>query len=665
MGGNGASAGDAGEVIVNNTAEVISTEGDYAKGIVAQSIAGGGGMGGVANAIDVSDLIDDAHHTVLSNFDKGAAAVGLGNGAIYTVHNLSNTLAASIGIGADRLIGVISEPLENYFKNLANNGGVDGGSSALVDLINAKNSVIVTKGSASEAMVAQSISGGGGTTGSAQGIVVAGAHQGGSGNAAHVHAINKGILVSEGENSATIVAQSISGGGGLSSGLEHISSFTLLGGTGDTGSSAAVNVENEHLLLTKGKLSSAIIAQSIAGGGGITGLTHQLKLGNQLALDQRGDPAQSGTVDVINKGNLITQGEGSSAIIAQSIGGGGGYVAGVVDAYDDLAGSNQHAFGDANDVRVKNLAKAFTTANTTTQGNDVQSNSATDDKNIEAEQYNSIVTQGNYAHGIIAQSIAGGGGYSNLLDADGHVVGFFAGTVGGTGKAGNVLVDNESHIFARGAGSFGILAQSAGSENGKISIDLAKDSIIVGGTGSGAALALYDGTANEVRNQGYLTGTGTQKAYYLNDNNQLVEVGYLNANAIVGSNSSNTIDNDGGFITGNMSLPGGSSTLNNSNNGWVLTGQLIQLSNEQSAGSLYTQLRSTTETGQVNNKANWSVASVDEVGDTHVVGDFNQTASGKLYWDYNFDRNSATELHHNRNGTASANPSIGSYDTIR
>ena len=663
IGGNGASAGNAGKVEVENTAKLIVTTEDQSKGIVAQSIAGGGGMGGEANGIDVSAIIEGTNHTVLATFDKGAAAVGLGNGAIYSVHNLSNTLASGLSNAADSVIGVLSIPLTQYFKNLA--PSANGGSSDAVLIKNAKNSLINTTGNGSETLVAQSIAGGGGTTGSAKGLMVAGAYQGGAGNASTATASNKGILLTEGEHSAAIVAQSIAGGGGLTSGLDNVSSYAVLGGEGNSGSSASVYVNNENAVYTVGQLSSGVVAQSITGGGGVIGLSHNLQFGNSVTV---GDAVgKAGDVESINTGYITTEGHGSVGIIAQSIGGGGGYAAGVDEDHVTLSTKSK---GDAGDVVITHGPAPSTVNALSMQNNDDpdaddEQESVTSTPISPIQKVTTVYTEGDYAHGIIAQSIAGGGGFVNLIDEAGNITGFFAGTSGGEGKAGDVSISLDGRVITKGEGSIGVFAQSAGHENGTISIDIAKDSVIIGGTGNGAALALYDGDANTIVNRGYITGTGTIESHYVNDETRLEKVGFSDSYAIIGANSSNTITNDGGFITGSIYLPDGSSTLLNQNNGWVLTGGLMQFSNEFNSFAQSQLQNVLPQVGHVYNDANWSIGGVDEISSTSLIGDFSQLSSGVFYLDYDADRNSGSAGALGRMMTmSSTNSNIGTYDTM-
>ncbi|WP_415823411.1 autotransporter domain-containing protein, partial [Achromobacter aegrifaciens] len=93
-----------------------------------------------------------------------------------------------------------------------------------------------------------------------------------------------------------------------------------------------------------------------------------------------------------------------------------------------------------------------------------------------------ITTQGAYAFGVIAQSIGGGGGLG------GNAAGGFAGSTAGagsTGSGGNVTLTQSGSIAATGAGATGIFAQSAGPQgSGQVAVTV--DGSVSGGTGAGA-----------------------------------------------------------------------------------------------------------------------------------------------------------------------------------
>ena len=78
---------------------------------------------------------------------------------------------------------------------------------------------------------------------------------------------NSGYVVTDANRSHGILAQSIGGGGGDGAGSGAM--FVSLGGDGgSSGHGGAVNVTNTGAFFTSGDDSSAIVAQSIGGGGG-------------------------------------------------------------------------------------------------------------------------------------------------------------------------------------------------------------------------------------------------------------------------------------------------------------------------------------------------------------------------------------------------------------
>ena len=584
IGGNGAHAGNAGQVHITNNAELIYTESDSSKGILAQSIGGGGGQGGDSTGIDIAGTIGGAANTVKDKL----GSIGLGSGATDSVLSVMTSVSSL----ANTVQGVISTPLQLYFDWAK--GKIAGGNASSVLIKNTGiDGVILTKGNGSDAIVAQSIGGGGGTSGSASGIFVAGAASGAAGDAGTVNVENDGGLYTQGQHAAAIVAQSIGGGGGLSSGLDQTAVYAQLGASNASGLGDAVTVTNAGLISTTGRLSQGIIAQSISGGGGSIGLSEQLSFGGTNTAQ-----SNASNVTVHNSGYIETATDGSSAIIAQSIGGGGGLAAGTQNVLQSGAAS-----GNSGNVSINNVAAV-------------------------GAQTAGIYTAGKFAHGIMAQSIAGGGGYANQLDANGNVTGFYALNAGGTGIAGNVNVEQLGNITTQGEGSYSIFAQSLGSSNGNININVGQDSVLIGGESSGAAIGLFDGHTNTVTNAGYLTAQGETTGSYLDANRQLVESGWLDGNVINAGIGNDAIVNNG-FMTGSIWLDAGQNTLTNSLNAWLVAGKMIQMN-----------LAGASILGEAVNSGNWAVGGVNQVGATYLAGNFTQDKTGVMYWDYDLDRSS-------------------------
>ena len=90
-------------------------------------------------------------------------------------------------------------------------------------------------------------------------------------------------------------------------------------------------------------------------------------------------------------------------------------------------------------------------------------------------QSGDIVTGGRGAYGVIAQSLGGGGGW---------IDGVFAGTAGGDGQGGAIDLSLDGIVYAVGEDAIGVFAQSTGGSGGDdIHIDLT--GLVRGGDGSG------------------------------------------------------------------------------------------------------------------------------------------------------------------------------------
>lgn len=338
---------------------------------------------------------------------------------------------AAGGNGGSAGVGLIGAPTVGVA--IGGNGG-SGGTSGTVD-VNATAS-IVTAGDKSYAILAQSIGGGGGTGGLArragfkdvaQSVSVLVGGKGGSGNtSSNVSASSSGLLLTTGEEAHGIVAQSIGGGGG-----EGGSTFIFEGMKGIPSESAT------------NRLSVAL------GGDGGTGNT-------------------SGDVAVTNTGAIGTESSGAVGILAQSVGGGGGH-AGSTYKMSIQPGTEGSA---SNDVSFSMGGNGGTGA----AAGDVTVNNRVDTTGI--AQSGLITTIGSSAHGIVAMSIGGGGGHGGMstsvvaglktsaenppMQANLNLGG--AGGAGGTG--GNVTVTNEGAITTYGDEAHGINALSVGGGGG-------------------------------------------------------------------------------------------------------------------------------------------------------------------------------------------------------
>ena len=529
LGGSGGGAGVAGDVSVT-VEDTINTKGDGSIGVFAQSVGGGGGAGGAAGALAFSNSESVNLTTNMGGLGGNGTVGGLvevGNsGSIWTTGEGSHGIfAQSVGGGgghggmagidetewSEYLVGgsasvSFGSRSQNISIAMGGSGGAgnDGGE---VEVVN--TGAIQTDGAVSHVIYAQSVGGGGGDAGvatAASGAFGAGKNgtysvaMGGFGNTAGdgklVTVDNSGALRSLGDGSIGIFAQSVGGGGGAGGDARGYSmsfspskakgstsvSVSLGGYAGAAGDGGEVDVDNSGLIYTSGAGAYGVYAQSVGGGGGTGGLVStggdeiiwvldklnkgEAK-GGQIAIGGSGGAAgDGGLVTVDNSGVIVTLGQTAHGIIAQSVGGGGGN-GGSGLAGEVSIGGQGGAAGDGGEVKVVNSG--------------------------------SIITEGDLAKGIIAQSIGGGGGIGGATDYDGednysyrselaatmNVVGNLQGTVdlvesfitpafgigiggfgGAAGDGGLVTVENSGSIHTYGDFATGIFAQSVGGGGG-------------------------------------------------------------------------------------------------------------------------------------------------------------------------------------------------------
>jgi hypothetical protein len=258
------------------------------------------------------------------------------------------------------------------------------------------------------------------------------------------------------------------------------------GGAGGDG--GTVNVTSQGSLFTIGADSYALVAQSIGGGGGtVIGLgPGGAPLALQLQAGSGGSGGNGGAVTVSSSGGIFTSGAGAGAIVAQSVGGGGGLIAGGTDAFAGSVGGR----GAAGPVTVT--------------------------------QSGVVSTQGDQADSILAQS------------------------AGGEGSGGAVSVTVSGVVSATGQGANGIVAQSSGDAGaGDISIDVASG-IVQGGSGPLASgVRLEDGAHNSLVNDGSISTTAG-----------------IAGVAIRATGGNNAIDNFGS-VTGSVDLGAGVNSFHN------------------------------------------------------------------------------------------------------
>lgn len=481
FGGSGGDGGNGGAVAYNDdqTANsTVSTQGDRAKGVLAQSTGGGGGHGGYA-------------------------------------------ITASAGFGLDMTMGVSGD------------GGTGGnGGEASVVL----SSDVSTAGHQATAIMAQSTGGGGGSAGttissaSAAGIassVALGGSGGAGGDGAAVSVeIYGGVTSTADDNSDGIFAQSVGGGGGRSgmtiaaTGVSEMNTSLAIGGQGGAGGDAGtVTVRSEgKSIQVSGAGSDGILAQSTGGSGGVakmviaaSGATQSEAL--NLAIGGDGGGGGNGAnVNVQSYASIdVTDLQGGSGIVAQSVGGGGGHgsmaVAGTLASSNSISlalGGAGGSGGDAGSVKA-NVFGNITTAGSSAYGVLAQSQGGnggnggasiaadgmsasavnvsisgsgadggtSGDVTVELNKGKTITTSGTYSQAIKATSNGGGGGnatmaISGTVASLGGEVSVSVGGEGGTGgTAGDVSVTlDASTLTTTGDYGDGIYASSQGGAGG-------------------------------------------------------------------------------------------------------------------------------------------------------------------------------------------------------
>jgi hypothetical protein len=487
-----------------DTGSNVTTRGALAYGLVGQSIGGGGGTGGFA--------FSAAGSAGESIGGLSLALGGLGGGTGGTVDLISRGNIRTFGQGAH---GVIGQSLGGG----GGNGGA-GNSAALVKVTT--SGTVITSGEAAYGVVAQSIGGGGGDGGwgmaisggissESKGTLVAaiGGSGGTGGTGGEVQLRNSADVTTQGSNSFGLVAQSIGSGGGNGGaaysgtiGGTDAKSLSLnvggFGGAGGKGGVASVLNQLGGSIETTGAFAHGIESQSIGGGGGSGGAAITAIMGISSTDPEQsksrtvniavavgglgGNGSYGGAVSVKNTGTLITWGGQSKTIQAQSIGGGGG------------------EGGHANTISLQ-VAAACTlplvcdTPDNAKRNINLQASvggnggGASDGGAVDVDNGGVIVTHGQMADGILAQSIGGGGGEggNGTLGTTGLQpvpveviflpVGMtpiyqdinvaVGGNAGAQGNGGAVTVLNTGAITTLGSNAVAIKAQSIGGGGGE------------------------------------------------------------------------------------------------------------------------------------------------------------------------------------------------------
>lgn len=495
--GRGGSAGAVtlsfGQSVTSVTAQNTGTlfESVVADPIISGSAAAVISYGGVAyrnnggNAGNVSISALDAEGTRFTTGGAGSPALfarsygGIGNASGYTggtagtstvmlsgSGTVTTTGVSAPGIVAQSMGGAGQSKDVTSTTQTAATGGVADNTSV------SNSFTISTTGSQSHGIVAQSAGAGGGLfnyTGA--GNLTWGDQNVNSGAGAAVTVTNSSAITTAGPDANGIVAQSIGGGGGHV-GVGENAGTTTVGGNSDSVSGNAVTISNSGSIMTLGQRYSsggttsygggtAIVAQSIGGGGGTMA-------GGHGRIGGKGTGSTGGTVSVTNaSATLSTAGVDAHGILAQSIGGGGGQGRNSTGLFVATGGQGGSG-GNAGTAQVYNSA--------------------------------SIAVSGDYANGIMVQSIGGGGGAGGraraigvwgIAVADAHGGSGGAGGAGSSATASNSSNGATGSIVTRGLNGTALIAQSIGGGGGSggaaksISGGAVSVALAFGGSGGG------------------------------------------------------------------------------------------------------------------------------------------------------------------------------------
>ncbi len=506
VGGAGGSGNTGGAVNVQNTS-LVDTFGRGSVGIVAQSVGGGGGMGGSARGVSLlldkknpfnKNASQNANLQIAVGGSGGMASDGgtvfAGNSGVITTRGIGarGIFAQSVGGGGGRGgMGIFGLPVPvslanqiSLFKDISITVGGDQGSQGNGGIVTVRNAAdIVTMSSKADGIFAQSVGGGGGVGENFCEDTAAG---------------------DPGPPAGTAVCAPPGSGGTAQTG---VTAKLSIGGDGsNAGFGAMVDVEHTGTIETFGNGANGIFAQSVGGGGGVAGnVDRGLKDGTLLGIElgfsnigilppiggSGGGGGDGGLVTIQSSGDIVTHGSGANAIFAQSVGGGGG-VAGNI----------------GNNLISSDLFSAAGSSGGAGSGG-----------NVVVDHSGDIVTFGDVSHGVFAQS------------------------AGGTGSGGDVMVTVDGNIAANGLGSDGVVVQSRGDAGvGDVTVTLLGAGVVQGGTGDAAGVRFLDGGTNVVANGGLLHALG--------------------GTAVAGGTGDDSVDNTG-TVVGDLRLGTGANVFDN------------------------------------------------------------------------------------------------------
>ncbi|MEM8663025.1 MAG: autotransporter domain-containing protein, partial [Pseudomonadota bacterium] len=347
--------------------------------------------------------------------------------------------------------------------------GGAGGSGNTGGTVNVTNGgAISVGGDNASGLYVQSTGGGGGRAGSAGSIIfsltrgtpeddtnVTGnvtTNVGGAGGSGHhggeVTVTNNAAITVDGTGGYGIFAQSIGGGGG----------------DGGNVSGNQVGVQGNGCSFST-SLSSAISCTGASGQKSTYSLAFNIEIGGNGGGGGDGD-----AVTVNNIGDVTTTADTTFGIFAQSTGGGGGVGGNAALGTESSLPQNMVTkeadyFADFGDEFFGTL-KTFQTAKIVIGGN---GGAAGDGGDVLVKNSGTVTTKGQYSDAIHAHSVGGGGGHGGTGNLGfGSLISFALGGQGGAGgDGGDVTVNSTGEVVTEGDDAIGIFAQSVGGGGGR------------------------------------------------------------------------------------------------------------------------------------------------------------------------------------------------------
>lgn len=479
VGGAGTSAAALNVVINGDDGAALSSETD--SGINIQMTAGSGGQGGEGHSTGGTD---DG-----TGGDGGEAGAGqkiyvdIKPDVVLTIDTTNGDPGIYI-MSAGGTGGKGGTGRSNGFTSGYGGTGADGGDGGEIVLYatNSDNAITV-KDNHGIALISQAGDGGqGGKSIASYNYPGAG---GNGGNGGEVYLDYHGKITVTGDSSSAIYVQSVSGAAGVEGDISGGDVTKHAASPSNPGTAGAAKVYvTDGTLSTDGDSSTGIMAQSVGGHGG--------NGPNSDGIAAYGASGTSGgnggeVIVSLTDTTVTTKGESSVGVVASSVGGGGG-TGGNANGLTAIGGEGA-AGGDAGDAQL-------TLVNTI------------------------ITTGGTGSDGVAVHSVGGGGGHSGVSKA-------LISTGGSGGSGGNgaqaELTTQGSSITTTGDMAVGINVNSTGGGGGTAKSSKGLTGLgASGGDGGDGGKVIYTSTVDTTTN----TGTAVKTTGDLSDGIVLLSQGH-------------------------------------------------------------------------------------------------------------------------------------------